>query len=117
MRKKCDNDLRSMIHIAAFASLKTCGWARNYYKRKRKEGKTYGHALRALGNIILKIAFSMLSKMKEYDETLFLNAKGIKTTQQNNTIIPEAFTNPEYSQDAHPPLAATKDVVDNLNVT
>ena len=117
MRKKCDNDLRSMIHIAAFASLKTCGWARNYYKRKRKEGKTYGHALRALGNIILKIAFSMLSKMKEYDETLFLNAKGIKTTQQNNTIIPEAFTNPEYSQDAHPSLAATNDVVDNLNVT
>ncbi|WP_258006300.1 hypothetical protein [Mesotoga sp. B105.6.4] len=55
--------------------------------------------------------------MKEYDETLFLNAKGIKTTQQNNTIIPEAFTNPEYSQDAHPSLAATKDVVENLNVT
>ena len=26
------------------------------------------------------------------DETLFLNAKGIKTTQQNNTTIPEAFT-------------------------
>ena len=24
---------------------------------------------------------------------------------------------PEYSQDAHPSLAATKDVVDNLNVT
>jgi len=55
--------------------------------------------------------------MKKYDETLFLNAKGIKITQPNNTIIPEAFTNPEYSQDAHPSLAATKNVVENLNVT
>jgi len=117
MRKKCDNDLKGMIHMAAFASLKTCGWARNYYRRKRKEGKTYGHALRALGNILLKIAFSMLSKMKEYDETLFLNAKGIKTTQLNDTSFSETFPYPEYSQDAQLSLAATKDVVDNLIVT
>ena len=117
MRKKCDNKLRTMIHIAAFASLKNCGWAKNYYRRKRNEGKTYGHALRALGNILLKIAFSVLSNMKEYDESLFLNAKGIKTTQLNDTTFSETSSYPEYSQDAHLSLAATKDVIDNLIVT
>jgi hypothetical protein len=59
----------------------------------------------------------MLSKMKEYDETLLLNAKGIKTTQLNDTTFSETFPYPEYSQDAHLSLAATKDVVDNLIVT
>jgi len=55
--------------------------------------------------------------MKEYDETLFLNAKGIKTTQLNDTSFSETFPYPEYSQDAQLSLAATKDVVDNLIVT
>lgn len=45
---------------------------------QRKEGKPYGHALRALANIILKIAFAMLKNHTTYDEARFLSAKEIK---------------------------------------
>ena len=116
MRKKCDKDLRAKIHFAALVAIRVCKWARSYYLRKKNEGKTYGHALRALGNTLLKIAFAMLTRLEEYDEALFLNAKGIRVTQIDDTTKPESYSNPEVPQDAHPSLAATKDVVDALTV-
>ena len=69
-----------------------------------------------MGNALLKIAFAMLSRLEEYDEALFLNAKGIRVTHIDDTTNPESYSNPEGSQDAHPSLAATKDVVDTLTV-
>ncbi|RAM59495.1 hypothetical protein DS67_03780 [Mesotoga sp. SC_4PWA21] len=58
----------------------------------------------------------MLTRLEEYDEALFLNAKGIRVTQIDDTTKPESHSNPEVSQDAHPSLAATEDVVDTLTV-
>ena len=69
-----------------------------------------------MGNALLKIAFAMLTRLEEYDEALFLNAKGIKVTHIDDTTKSESYSNPELSQDAHPSLAATKDVVRALTV-
>jgi len=116
MRRKCDRDTRDKLYFAALASRSQSSWTKAYYLKKRNEGKTNGHALRALGNILLKISFAVLSKFEEYDEAFFLNAKGIKT-HLNHTTNSQSNSNPGDSQDVNPSLAATKDVIDVLTVT
>ncbi len=69
--------------------------------QKRDEGKTNGHALRTLGNILLKISTAMPNKLEEYDEANSLNAKGIKT-QLNYTTNSQSYSNPGDSQDVNP---------------
>lgn len=43
-------------------------WCKEYYSKKRNEGKSHGHALRALANIWLKIIFAMLKHKELYHE-------------------------------------------------
>lgn len=43
-------------------------WCRDYYYRKKEEGKSHGHALRALANTWLKIIFAMLKHKELYHE-------------------------------------------------
>lgn len=77
MRRNCNNTLRSLLHMAALSALnKKKSWMRKFYDKKRKEGKTYGHALRALANILLKIIYAMLRDFTPYNEEMYLSLRG-----------------------------------------
>ncbi|OAA22928.1 hypothetical protein DU53_03395 [Kosmotoga sp. DU53] len=56
-----------------------------YDKKTNKEGKKPSLALRALANILVKIAFAMLRNLKAYDEELFLSSRGNKSPRLNYT--------------------------------
>jgi len=74
-RYACNKHLRDAVHNLSFASLKQCLWAREYYKRKMRQGKRHAAALRMLGNIWLKIIHSMWCNHTLYDEKLFLASR------------------------------------------
>ena len=50
-RLGCIKPLRNALHQFAWQSTQQQGWARDYYQRKRAEGKSHGVAVRALGQI------------------------------------------------------------------
>ncbi|MGC9384875.1 MAG: IS110 family transposase [Kosmotogaceae bacterium] len=76
MRKKCNKNLRRVLHMMALAAASKSSWMNGYYnKKKNKEGKKYAHALRALSNILVKIAFAVLRDLKPYDENRFRRNK------------------------------------------
>ena len=58
---------------------------RTYYLKKKNEGKKHALALRALANIILKIAFAMLRDLTPYSEELYnRNSNNNYTSKVNN---------------------------------
>jgi hypothetical protein len=62
--------------MMALAAASKSSWMNGYYnKKKNKEGKKYAHALRALSNILVKIAFAVLRDLKPYDENRFRRNK------------------------------------------
>ncbi|ACR78864.1 IS110-like element ISKol6 family transposase [Kosmotoga olearia] len=86
MRKNCDKKLRGILHMMAINAKKCGAWMKGYYDKKtNKEGKKPSLALRALANILVKIAFAMLRNLKAYDEELFLSSRGNKSPRLNYT--------------------------------
>jgi transposase len=75
MRRACDRSFRRTMHLLAFSSLRSCAWAKAYYDAQRARGKSHHHALRALGNIWLRILFRMWKDRAPYDEAKFLAAR------------------------------------------
>ena len=75
MRRACDRSFRRTMHLLAFTSLRSCSWARAYYDAQRARGKSHHHALRALGNIWLRILFRMWKDRAPYNEVKFLAAR------------------------------------------
>jgi len=67
-RFACNKMYRNILRQFAFSSLSQSKWALTYYKRKRKEGKKNSHALRCLGRLWIKVAFSMWKNNKPYNE-------------------------------------------------
>jgi hypothetical protein len=51
------------------------GWAREYYDKKRSQGKSHHEAVRALANIWVRIIFAMWKNYKQYDESIFIASK------------------------------------------
>jgi len=49
-RLACHKGMRAALEQMALASLRCSAWAKNYFARKRKEGKKAYHALRCLAN-------------------------------------------------------------------
>ena len=100
MRHRCNHKVRALLYFAASNAIKEnkCDWARKFYDRKIKEGKSAGLALRALANTMLKIVFSMLKNLKAYDELLFLSRRGKNPSYENYTPESYQFQSSDYSQ-------------------
>lgn len=66
---------RNAIHEFAWCSVRWEPWAREYYYRKRKEGKTHHVAIRSLANNWVRIIFAMWKTGTTYNPTVFREAQ------------------------------------------
>ena len=67
-RLACNGHLRDAVQHWAFCSLRTSGWARDFYDTQRARQKTHHAALRALGNRWLEVLWHCLTPGVAYDE-------------------------------------------------
>jgi len=67
-RLACNGHLRDACQIWAFCSLRSSGWAREFYDTQRRRGKGHHAALRALSNRWLEVLWHCLTKGVTYDE-------------------------------------------------
>lgn len=67
-RLACNGYLRDAVQQWAFCSLRTSGWAREFYDAQRARGKGHHAALRALGNRWLEVLWHCLQRSVTYDE-------------------------------------------------
>ena len=58
-RLGCIKPLRNALHQFAWQTTQSEAWARQYYQRKRDEGKSHTVAVRALANVWVRIIFAM----------------------------------------------------------
>ena len=70
-RLGCIKPSRNALHQFAWQSTQQEGWARDYYQRKRAEGKSHTVAVRALANVWARIIFAMLKSHEPYDPATF----------------------------------------------
>jgi transposase len=74
-RFACIKPLRNALHQFAWQSTQQEPWARAYYDRKRKEGKSHSMAVRALANVWVRILFAMWHKHEVYQRITFETAQ------------------------------------------
>lgn len=74
-RKSCVKPFRNALHQFAYQTVRWVGWAREYYAKKRSEGKSHHEAVRALANIWVRIIYAMWQNYQPYDESIFLSSK------------------------------------------
>ena len=74
-RFACIKPLRNALYQFAWQSTRQEEWARDYYDRKRKQGKSHSMATRALANIWVRILFAMWVKQEAYDRSTFVAAQ------------------------------------------
>jgi transposase len=82
-RVACLKPLRNALHQFAWQSTLQEGWARDYYKRKRSEGKTHSMAVRALANVWARIIYRMWVSKTCYHPETFAAAKLAHTPRQH----------------------------------
>jgi transposase len=70
-RLACLKPLRNVLYQFAWQSTLREGWALDYYQRKLAEGKTHSMALRALGNVWVRIIYCMWMKKTNYQSETF----------------------------------------------
>jgi transposase len=68
----CNRFYRKLLDNLAWCSTLDSEWAKNYYQRKKREGKRHHYALRVLGNSLVSLAFTMWQKRTKYDESFHL---------------------------------------------
>jgi transposase len=69
-RLACNRYLADAVQQWAFTSLRTSGWAREFYDTQRSRGKKHHAALRALGNRWLEVLWHCLTKGVPYNESV-----------------------------------------------
>lgn len=74
-RFACIKPLRNALYQFAWQSTQQEEWARIYYDRKRKEGKSHSMAVRALANVWVRVIFAMWHKHEAYQRTTFETAQ------------------------------------------
>lgn len=74
-RFACIKPLRNAFHQFAWQSTQQEAWAKDYYDRKRKEGKSHTMAVRALANVWVRIVFAMWHKREAYQRSTFETAQ------------------------------------------
>jgi transposase len=74
-RYACIKPLRNALHQFAWESTRQEAWALDYYRRKRKEGKSHSMAVRALANVWVRIIYATWIKHESYESAKFLAAR------------------------------------------
>src|SRR5581483_7451029 len=74
-RLGCIKPLRNALHQFAWQTTQSEPWARDYYQRKRVEGKSHTVAVRALANVWVRIIFAMWLHHHCYETTTFEQAQ------------------------------------------
>jgi len=74
-RLGCIKPLRNALHQFAWQTTQSEPWARDYYQRKRAEGKSHTVAVRALANVWVRIIFAMWLHHRCYESTTFEQAQ------------------------------------------
>jgi transposase len=69
-RLACNRYLSDAVPKWAFASLRRCTWARQFYDAQRARNKNHHAALRALGNRWLEVLWHCLTAGVPYDDTI-----------------------------------------------
>ena len=67
--------MRNALQQFAWQSTRSEAWAKEYYRRKRAEGKTHSMALRALANVWVRIIYRMWVDKTSYEAAIFAAAK------------------------------------------
>lgn len=70
--KKGNAHLRSILYNMS-RTVSNYGYFKQYYNKKRNEGKSYHKAIIAVGNKLIKIIYTLLKKQTEYDPAYHLN--------------------------------------------
>jgi transposase len=70
LRRHCNKNLRSAVHLWADLSRRRCPWAAAYYQALKQRGKSHACALRCLGQRWLKILWKMWQTHLPYDPEL-----------------------------------------------
>ncbi len=74
-RYACVKPLRNALYLFAWQSTLQEEWAREYYRRKRREGKSHSMAVRALANQWVRIIHALWIRHQDYDPAIFLAAQ------------------------------------------
>lgn len=74
-RTSCVKPFRNALHEFAWCSVRWEPWAKEYYYRKRKEGKSHHVAIRSLANNWVRIIYAIWKKEEIYDSTIFQQAQ------------------------------------------
>ena len=74
-RLGCIKPLRNALQQFAWQSTQSEPWARDYYQRKRAEGKSHTVAVRALANVWVRIIFAMWQHHQCYQTATFEQAQ------------------------------------------
>ena len=74
-RFACLKPLRNTLHQFAWQSTLKEEWARDYYQRKRAEGKSHSMAIRALANVWVRIIYRMWVSKTDYQAATFEAAR------------------------------------------
>jgi transposase len=75
-RTACLKPKRLALYQFAWQSTLTEPWAKDYYHRKRAQGKSHSVAVRALSNTWVRIMFRMWVNQRGYERGLFEAAQG-----------------------------------------
>ncbi len=76
-RHACVKPLRNAMHQFAWQSTQAEAWAKDYYDRKRREGKSHSVAVRALSNVWARILFALRRDGTSYQTTTFEKAQSL----------------------------------------
>jgi transposase len=71
----CIKPLRNARHQFAWQTTQCEPWAREYYQRKRAEGKSHTVAVRALANVWVRIIFAIWMRRCCYERAIFEHAQ------------------------------------------
>jgi transposase len=74
-RLGCIKPLRNALQQFAWQSTRFEPWAKDYYQRKRAEGKSHTVAIRALANVWVRILFAIWRKRERYQRVIFEQAR------------------------------------------
>jgi transposase len=74
-RMACIKPLRNALHQFAWQTTQSEAWAREYYQRKRAEGKSHTVAIRALANVWVRIIFAIWVHHQCYEVATFEQAQ------------------------------------------
>jgi transposase len=74
-RFACLKPLRNVLYQFAWQTTRQDSWAREYYQRKRMEGKTHSMAVRCLANVWVRIIYRMWVRKDAYQVATFEAAK------------------------------------------